>query len=265
MSKVHSAASCITRRQLRRPSVEFTVLTAGRPGPCARREHILTVKGSGALSKTQKTSTGKPLLLKRGALEGWAAFTYIPTRRGARHNADSFSRALFLAKKLRHYGEQFAWDMAGAVAALLPDCDVLVTPPPGRVSRALNWYFARELATAVSQLTGKPLLRPLRWAQEGQESSKQIKTQDGKGRALGRLVECLDDLAGQSVCVIDDLFTTGITAALTAEALMRNGAEGVTVTCLARTERTEHRPEPERAQIRLKAARRKLRKGRQYE
>jgi len=92
------------------------------------------------------------------------------------------------------------------------------------------------------------------------EASKHIKEQAGKGRALGRRVECLEDLSGQRVCVIDDLFTTGITAALTAEALSRNGAAQVTVACLAMTERTEKRPDHERELIKLKAARRKAKK-----
>ena len=202
-----------------------------------------------------------PFPLKRGDLEGQAAFTYIPTRRGARHNADTFSRALFLAKKLRHCGEQLAHDLAGAVAELVPECDILVTPPPGRMSRARGWYFARELAVAVSSATGIPLARPLRWAQEGAESSKHIKRQEGKGRALARRVECLEHMTGQRVCIVDDLFTTGITAQLTAEALRRNGAEEVIVACLAKTERTEHRPAHERARIKRRAARRKAKKG----
>lgn len=217
------------------------------------------------MSKSNKVATGRSLPLKRGDLEGRAAFSYIPTGRGARHNADTFSRALFLAKKLRHYGEQFAWDQAAALVELVPECDVLAAPPPGRISRARAWYFARELAAALSQLTGIPLARPLRWEQEGAEASKHIKEQAGKGRALGRRVECLEDMTGQRVCIIDDLFTTGITAQLTAEALCRNGAKEVTVACLGRTERTERRPDRERKLIKLKATRRKARKGQPVE
>jgi len=61
--------------------------------------------------------------------------------------------------------------------------------------------------------------------------------------------------------VVDDLFTTGITAALTAEALYRAGAEGVYLVTLGATERTEHRPAEERERIAWRAQVRRVRKG----
>lgn len=43
-----------------------------------------------------------------------SALTYIPRRRGGRHFADSFSRALVVAKDLPDLGAQFAHDVAPA-------------------------------------------------------------------------------------------------------------------------------------------------------
>ncbi len=190
-----------------------------------------------------------PFPLKRGELTGQALRVYIPTRRKARHYADSFSHALFLAKRLRHYGEALAWDLAGEVVGLLPEgTDLLVTPPP---SHAGTWYFARELAVAVSDCAGIPLARPLRWAVEGQEASKAILHQGGKGRALARRAECLDDLTGRRVVIVDDLYTTGITASLAAEACREAGAEVLGVVTLAVTEPTRARPDFEKHRLEM--------------
>jgi len=65
------------------------------------------------------------------------------------------------------------------------------------------------------------------------------------------------------VAVVDDLFTSGITAAVTAEALEKAGAEVVGVYCLAMTERTENRPLEERQRLLRKRARRAARQTRQ--
>jgi len=203
------------------------------------------------------TRPAPPYKLKRGGLTGLAAQVYIPQARGHRHFADTFSRALSLAKRVSRHGEQFAFDLAPLVAGLLPagldgladGIDALATPPQ---THSGQWYFCRCLAQGVATFAGLPLLRPLRWAMVGQESSKAIKHQGGKGRALGRQVECLDRLDGQRVAIIDDLFTTGITSQLTAEALEVVGAEVIGVYTLAMTERTEWRPDNERKLLELR-------------
>ncbi len=209
-------------------------------------------------------------------LEGAALEVYIPARRGARHYADSFSCALALAKQLPDYGQQFAWDMARDLAALVPvECDAIACPPASRRRIAADFYFARELACAVVEyLTGDPsdgrgeravhLCRPLRWAREaivGAGAAKEIMHQGGQGRKLGREVECLENLTGRRVCVVDDMFTTGITAARCAEALLAVGAAEVCAVTLGATERTEHRPAEERERLRWRAEVRRVRKG----
>jgi predicted amidophosphoribosyltransferase len=195
-------------------------------------------------------------------VEVLCAYTYIPLKRGARHCADVFSQALSLAKMRRDLGEQFAHDVAGDLAALVPEnTELIATPPAGRHSSARGWYFTRELSIAVAQVAQVGLCRPLRWAVTGADSmGKAIGSQAGHGRKLGRLAECVEDLAGRRVCIIDDVCTTGITITQAVEALRTVGAEVVGTVALARTERTEDRPENERA--RLKQRRGRPKRGR---
>jgi len=197
-------------------------------------------------------------------LEGEALEVYVPRRRGARHYADAFSQALYLAKVCPDEGQQLAWDQAQALAAIIPaGVDVVTCPPASRKRMAAGFYFARELTVAVCEaLTGDGaggrdvhLARPLRWQQEailGAGAAKQIMHQGGQGRKLGRVVECLEDLTGREVVIVDDLFTTGATAAVTAEALIRAGASKVCVVAVGMTERTEHRPAEERELVKLR-------------
>lgn len=184
-----------------------------------------------------------------------SALGYVPRRRGARHYADAFSRALVIAKDGAHFGGQFAHDQAPALAEIVPACDLLCCPPSSRASSG-RFYLARELTVAVGRLLGVPIARPLRWAQATGEAAKAIRYQGGQGRKLGRRVEVLEDVTGLRVCVIDDLCTTGMTAAAVVEALIEAGAAEVFVRTLARTERTEDRPAAERAMV---AARGQLR------
>lgn len=203
-------------------------------------------------------------------LEGEALEVYIPRRRGARHYADAFSQALYLAKICPDEGQQLAWDLAHSLAAITPaEVDLLTCPPASRKRMAAGFYLARELTVAVCDaLTDSRevhVARPLRWQQEniiGAGAAKQIMYQGGQGRKLGRVVECLEDLRGRVVVIVDDLFTTGATAAVTAEALIRAGASKVCLATVGATERTEHRPADERERVKwrgeVRAAKRHL-------
>lgn len=200
-------------------------------------------------------------------LEGRALRVYVPSRRGARHYADSFSTALALAKTLPDYGQQLAWDHAPLLVPLIPaECDAIACPPASRKRQAADFYFARELTAAVVETLTETrdvhLCRPLRWQQEhiaGAGAAKEIMHQGGQGRKLGRRAECLEDMTGRQVCLIDDLFTSGITAARCAEALLSAGAATVYLVTLGATERTESRPQAERDRIKWRAQVRRLR------
>ena len=210
-------------------------------------------------------ATEKPILIRRGDLRGQAAAVYIPRRgRGARHYADSFSVGLWLCKLDPEKGAEWAYDFAGALVGLVPEGTQLVaTPPPSRRRSAAGWYFARELGIAVARRLNIPLARPLRWADQGRESSKDLVHHAGKGRALGRRVVCDEDLTGLRVCLVDDLWTTGITLEVCARALREVGAEWPPgVVSLAVTEDTRARPKEER---RRRVSKRKMRQDRRHE
>ena len=205
-------------------------------------------------------ATGQQAIpIRRGDLSGFAAAVYIPRRgRGARHYGDSFSVGFWIAKLDPELGAEWAFDYAGALVGLVPEgTQLIATPPASRRRSAAGWYFARELGGGLARRLGVPLARPLQWADEGHESSKDVVHQGGKGRALGRVVVCDEDLAGLRVCLVDDLWTTGITLQLCAEALRRAGAAWPPgVVTLAKCEATRDRPQWERERM---DARRELR------
>ena len=201
-----------------------------------------------------------PFTIRRGEWEGLALLTYIPQRRGARHYADAPSVALGLAKLLPTHGREWAATMAGLLADLVPEgLDCVTCPPASRRRSQRGWYFARCLAEQVAAQVGLPFLDCLRWIDEGTEAAKGVKHQAGQGRKLGREVACEEDLSGQRVLLIDDGWTTGITAALCREALLQAGAAEVHLRTLFCTERTAHRPAQERARIKRRAELRKTR------
>ena len=212
--------------------------------------------------------TDAPIALRRGDLHGLALATYIPRRgRGARHYADSFSCALWLAKlNVRlpedgaNAGEVYGAQWAHLLARLVPsDCTVIAYPPAGRKRIAAGHYLARTLAETAAADLDLPCVA-LTWARGGGESSKSIVHHGGKGRALGRIAHCPEDLTGDVVCIIDDLFTTGMTAEVCSTALRAAGATGVSIVALAATELTVDRPTEERRRIDAKRQRQALRR-----
>ena len=208
-----------------------------------------------------------PIAIRRGDLRGLALGTYIPRRgRGARHYADEFSCALWLAKlNIRLpsdgagagevYGDQWGHQMARIVPS---DVTLVAYPPKGRRRIAAGFYLAEHLARTVAADLDLPCIA-LEWLDSGSESSKAIVHHAGKGRALGRVARCPEDVTGDRVALVDDLWTTGITSEVCSLALRQAGAEAVTVVALAATEDTRHRPAEERDRIRDRRERRALR------
>lgn len=218
-------------------------------------------------------SDGGPVEIKRGDLRGLALATYVPRRnRGARHYQDAFSCALWLAKLnvplpngegagaayAPVWGEQIA-DLARQIAP--EGVDAIVYPPMSSTRAARGWYLAQALATQTAAQLGVPVLGCLSWAAQGQEASKEIVHQNGKGRALAKRAICAVRLDGMKVLLCDDMATTLITATRCAEALQEAGAEVLGLVTLGATERTRDRPAEERERIAARAERRRVRKG----
>jgi predicted amidophosphoribosyltransferase len=168
---------------------------------------------------------------------------YIPKSRGARHHADSISKALFLAKIMPRYAAAWAQDWAALLVDLVPEGVQVVACPPRSRRRIARHYFAGLLAEALAERLGLPLVL-LRWAVEGRESSHHIATQRGKARARSRRAEVCDPeaVAGRRVLLTDDIVTTGLTLETCAAALTDAGAASVQCVCLAMTERTSADP-----------------------
>jgi len=200
-----------------------------------------------------------PFRLRRGNLEAVALVRYIPKSRGARHHADTISKAVFLAKVVPDHAATWARDWAALLVDLVPAGVEVVCCPPRSRRRVARHYFAALLAEALAERLGLPLVT-LRWTAEGRESSHHIATQKGKARARSRRAKVCEQqgVIGRRVLLTDDIATTGLTLEVCAAALTEAGAASVECVVLAMTERTEADP-VRRDRLRQRAA---LKKGR---
>jgi ComF family protein len=138
----------------------------------------------------------------------------------------------------RHEGVPlFARWMAGAGAELLADADVIVPVPLYR-SRLWSRRFNQSamLAQAVGAMTSVPVdcfllarVKPTR-AQVGLTAAQRRKNVAG----AFRVTAAKGTFRGKRVVVIDDVITTGATAAACARVLKRAGAARVDILALAR-------------------------------
>ncbi|MFO1113309.1 MAG: ComF family protein [Rhodospirillales bacterium] len=172
-----------------------------------------------------------------GAMRPWA-------RVRAAIAYDDGSRAFILAFKngdRTDAAHTFAPWMAAAGRRLLTDADLLVPVP-------LHWtrLFARKynqaalLAQAVGRLAGRPVAVDLL---QRTKRTRKLGTSGPRERAetVRAAFQVAErrrrELAGRRVLLIDDVFTTGSTAATCARTLIRAGAAAVDVLTLARVVR----------------------------
>lgn len=132
----------------------------------------------------------------------------------------------------------FAETAARAMARLMPaECDLLIPVPLHRWrlwSRGYNQaaLIARALATPAVPSAVDLLLRA--------KATPVLRGLGAKGRAravVGAFTlapGAQGRLKGRHVVLVDDVFTTGATAAACTRVLLRGGASGVTVLCWAR-------------------------------
>jgi ComF family protein len=131
----------------------------------------------------------------------------------------------------------FASWMASAAAPLLAEADFIACAPMHWTRLAARGFNqAAWLAQGLSRASGKPwrpgLLKRVkrRKSQEGLSASERRRNVAGAIKAGGRL-------DGQTVLVVDDVFTTGATLEACARALKRAGATQVHGVTLARVVR----------------------------
>jgi predicted amidophosphoribosyltransferase len=156
---------------------------------------------------------------------------------------DGVARAFLLGAKLRgrpellpHFGTQLASLVsAGAFAR---GCGAVVPVPSHPLARLRRGFDpAREIARPVAHALGLPLLSPLRRSLRRPGPAKRL-----SAAARGRLLAGAFQPASRSplprvVLLVDDVLTTGATAASCARALRALGVEEVRVAVWARTPR----------------------------
>lgn len=168
-------------------------------------------------------------------------------------NPPLFRRARFVAaygpvvKKLIHnlkYNDRtdlapwMAQWMVRAGSELLKDCDLIIPVPLHRwryLSRRYNQ--SAELARFMSMKTGKPfmpslLVRTKRTAQQIGLRARQ--REDNVRGAFQVPQEMMIAIAGKTVLLVDDVFTTGATIHAATRALKKAGAKAVDVISFAR-------------------------------
>ncbi|HEY1331338.1 MAG TPA: double zinc ribbon domain-containing protein [Actinomycetota bacterium] len=135
---------------------------------------------------------------------------------------------------LRSVSEAFAPAMARALAAS-PDGDAptLAWVPLGRRRRRARGYDqARELALGVGRLTGLPARRLLRRARETAPQARRSGAE--RRRALAGAFRAHGEIPS-TVVLVDDVLTTGATAAECAAVLRAAGARRVGLLAAARS------------------------------
>jgi ComF family protein len=119
-------------------------------------------------------------------------------------------------------------------AAVLPPADAVVPVPLARArERARGFNQATLLAERVARALGAPL-RP-RWLARGRDTAPQTDLDVARRRANVRgAFVAVPAVAGLDIVVVDDVLTTGATAAECARALHAAGARRVGVLTVAR-------------------------------
>jgi len=137
-----------------------------------------------------------------------------------------------------------ARDLARAVVGLQIEHAVLLTSvpmhPKRRRRRGMNHaeVLARAVADRLELEYTEILMRTRNAPQQARLSHEQRKKNLEGGFAVRP--ECLDLMQGAEILLIDDVFTTGATAAACADALKRAGAAKVYFAAYAYGERKQH-------------------------
>ena len=118
---------------------------------------------------------------------------------------------------------------------LLEACDVIVCAPMDPLRR--NWRGYNQawlLARSLSGLTGIPARNVLR--RRAFVRHQATLNREQRIRNLDGIIRCAEDVRGQRVLLVDDVRTTGATAAVCAQALLDAGAARVDLLTFAGTD-----------------------------
>lgn len=163
-------------------------------------------------------------ITERSEIDAICVGRYYPRRLKRLHFWDEFSRDLYQFKKF--YDVALIDKLARGLADVIRDTgrsfDICVHPPP---SRARLYYPCAHLAKAVATELDLDLLACLEW--QGKSGSQKKRKGILKLARLGEAVDCTSDLTGLRILLIDDILTTGLTAARCVESLKFAGAEEV--------------------------------------
>lgn len=174
-----------------------------------------------------------------------AAVTPVLARARAALVYDDASKPLLLGFKHAdrlHAARAFAAWMLRAGGVLLSDADVIVPAPLHRRRLFLRRYNqASVLALALGRLTGKPALVDALERRRATPSQGRLGREARRRNVAGAFAVTPAGrraVAGRRVLLVDDVMTTGATAAECAKALLAAGAAAVDALTLARAERS---------------------------
>ena len=142
-----------------------------------------------------------------------------------------------LLRQLKFHGERdIALWLGAQLIHRLPDgpWDALVPAPLSRKSRRARGYNqARAIALAIWLNGGPPVLDALQKTRETAQQARLSRAQRAEN-VRGAYAACRS-VAGRSLLVIDDIYTTGATAGACIEALLAAGARRAGAFCAAYT------------------------------
>jgi hypothetical protein len=153
------------------------------------------------------------------------------------HRAKHLYGPLGDVENLRQVGGAVVDELAGFVGQhpLLKDVDA-VAAPPGHDPSVLS--FGSRVAAGVAQRRNISLVR-CSAPQERRAPARSLAFSDRTG-VLGGQFRCADDVSGQRILIVDDVYASGATVEETARALRAAGASHVASVAAIRTMEFEH-------------------------